>query len=114
MLVRPNRGMRLACLPTQVRHANLVIMAAFVGGSAHAMAAHIADGNVLVTPVLLKKYSRADIMALSKEIEKIARDVRAENPAVTDTVALQKRNRKLSRMNQAQLVIRNYVQTVRG
>jgi hypothetical protein len=78
------------------------------------MAAHIADGNVLVTPVLLKKYSRTDINTLSQEVEKIARDVRAENPPATETVAIQKRNRKLSRMNQAQLVIRNYLQTVRG
>ena len=77
------------------------------------MAAHIADGNVLVTPVVLKKLSRSEIQVLSQEIEKVAREVRAENPPLDDTKLVQKRNRKVSRMNQAQMVIRQYLMTRR-
>jgi hypothetical protein len=83
-------------------------MSGFVGGSAHAMAMHVAEGNVLMTPIALKKLSRPEIQALVVEIEKVARDVRGENPPLDDTVAVQKRNRRIARMNQALQVIRNY------
>ena len=88
-------------------------MGAYIGGSAFAMASNLAEGNILLTPVILKKFSRGELKALEFEIEKIQRDVRGEVPPQDDTMLLQKRNRRISRLSQALLVLRSFSQQKR-
>ena len=83
-------------------------MGAYIGGSAFAMASNVAEGNILITIVILKKFSPGELKALEFEIEKIQRDVRSEVPPQDDSMLLQKRNRKISRLSQALLVLRNF------
>jgi hypothetical protein len=83
-------------------------MGSFIGGSAYGMANQIAEGYVLMTSATLRKFQLAEVKALEMELEKLSREVRAENPPLDDTQALQKRNRKLGRLNQAGLLIRGY------
>lgn len=82
-------------------------MCAFIGGSAFVMAKDIADGLVLLTPMLVRKLNKPEIQNLEFELNKLLKEVRGEQPPLTDTLAIQKRNRKMSRINQAAIIIRN-------
>ena len=84
------------------------LMASFIGGSAYGMANQIAEGYVLMTAITLKKFQPHEVKLLEAEIDKLAREIRAENPQIDDQQAVQKRNRRLGRINQAMLLVRNY------
>jgi len=80
-------------------------MSPFLGGSAFGMAGQISDGYTLVTPVQLKKLSVQEMTQLQFELERLARELRAEPVALDDIPALQVRNRKLSRITSALLSV---------
>jgi hypothetical protein len=81
-------------------------MGNFLGGSAYAMASQIAKGYLLVTPMVLRRLTRADLNQLQHELQKIITDERANQPALDDTQALKARNRTISRINNALQVIK--------
>lgn len=80
-------------------------MGNFSGGSAYGMATQICEGYVVVNPLNLKRMSRAELGKLQFELQRLMTDLRAEQPDQNDTQALQARNRKISRVRQAQKVI---------
>ena len=88
-------------------------MSAFLGGSAYAMANQIGEGYVLMSAATLKRFAPQDVKQLEFEIDKLQREVRAESPPADDNPAMQKRNRKLGRLNQAMLIIRGYYEQKR-
>ena len=77
----------------------------FIGGSAYGMANQISDGYLLLNTSNLKKLSRAELTQVLFEIQKIMTEVRGNQPPLDDVQALQLRNRKLSRLQNATLVI---------
>jgi hypothetical protein len=82
-------------------------MANFMGGSAPAMAAQIAEGYFLLNLNTLKGYAPGELSALKQELEKLLRDARAEVPPSDDASANQTRNRKIARLSSAVQVISN-------
>jgi len=82
-------------------------MAGFMGGSAPAMAAQIAEGYILVSGATVKGLTAAELQTLRAEVDKILRGVRAETPAQDDALANQARNRRIGRLNQALQVIQH-------
>lgn len=76
-----------------------------MGGSAPAMANQVAEGFILLSPATLKGYPPGDLSNLKAELEKIQREVRAETPAQDDAQANQARNRKITRINSAIIVV---------
>ena len=80
-------------------------MGSFLGGSAYAMSRDIAEGFVLLNANLLKKFTAAELSQLRQQLEKVQKEVRAEQPAQTDVQAIQKRGRKISRISSALLVL---------
>jgi hypothetical protein len=82
-------------------------MGNFMGGSAPAMAAQIADGYILMSGHTVKGFIPAELGLLRTELEKLQRDVRATVPAQDDAQANQARNRKIGRINGALQVINN-------
>lgn len=76
-------------------------MTPYMGGSAPAMATQIAEGYTLLTAVQLKRLTDPEMDLLLFELEKILRDARGEQVALEDIPALQVRNRKLSRIQNA-------------
>jgi len=76
-------------------------MANFMGGSAPAMAAQIADGFILLSPASLKGFGPGDLASLKAELEKLQRDARAQVPPQDDALANQARNRRIARLNSA-------------
>ena len=82
-------------------------MANFMGGSAPAMAAQIADGFILMSANSLKGLTPADLNALRAELEKLQRETRAEVPPQDDALANQTRNRRIARISSALQVVLN-------
>lgn len=81
----------------------------FMGGSAFAMANSLSEGFILPSPVNLKRLSMEELRELQFEVEKLLRDLRAVVPDQNDTLALQRRNQKLLRLQQAQSVLGNFM-----
>jgi len=80
-------------------------MGNFLGGSAYAMASQIAGGYMLVTPTILRRLNRPELNQLQFELQRIMTDERGNQPQQDNTQALQARNRKISRISNAQQVI---------
>ncbi len=83
---------------------------AYMGGSAYAMANSLMEGYVLPSPVNLKRLTLEELRELQFEVEKQLRDLRGVVPDQNDTLALQRRNQKLMRLQQAVGVIANFAQ----
>jgi hypothetical protein len=88
-------------------------MANFMGGSAPAMAAQIADGFILLSTHSLKGFGPGELQLLRLELDKALRETRALVPPQDDALANAARNRKIARISsavqvvQAQLTIRH-------
>ena len=80
-------------------------MGNFLGGSAYAMSRDIAEGYVLLNANLLKKFTAPELAQLRQQLEKVQKEVRAEQPQLDDIQAIQKRGRKISRISSALLVL---------
>jgi hypothetical protein len=76
-------------------------MANFLGGSAPAMAAQVADGFILLSAATLKGLAPSDLATLRFELERLLRDTRAIVPPQDDASANQARNRRIGRLSSA-------------
>ena len=81
---------------------------AFPGGSAWAMARDIAEGYSLVTERTFRTLTRAELDQLTFEMDRHTRELRGDQPSLDDQAAIQLRQRRLQRLNQAGVVLRNY------
>ena len=79
-----------------------------ISGNPKKMAQDLADGFFLVTPPLLKQYNAADFKTILANTAVVARELRQEVIPLDDVLALKFRNMKLSRLNQAEMVIRAF------
>jgi len=85
-------------------------MSKFIGGSAYAMARDIGDGYVTVTERTFKAYSRAEIEQLCFELDRYLRELRGSQCATDELPVVQARNRKIMRLNTANMISRVYQQ----
>ncbi len=76
-------------------------MAPYLGGSAPAMAAQVAEGYTLVTAVQLKRLTDGELAQLQAELERALRDLRGTLVSTDDAQAFQARNRKQGRITGA-------------
>ncbi|HEX3531207.1 MAG TPA: hypothetical protein VGK45_18395 [Thermoanaerobaculia bacterium] len=81
---------------------------AFPGGSAYAMVRDISEGYLSVTERSFKLFTRPDIDQLSMEFDRLLRELRAEQTSLDDHAEMQKKQRKLQRVNTALVVMRAY------
>lgn len=82
-------------------------MAVFTGGSAYTMVRDIADGFVIPTELTFKQFARPDFAAFALEADKLLREIRGNQPPLSDIEATQKRHRRIQRIQQAMVVARN-------
>lgn len=85
-------------------------MGSFMGGSAPAMANQICDGYHLISAVSLKRLASDQLRTLEFELDKKLREIRGEKVDLTDQPALQSRNRRISRIENAMRVLRGTMQ----
>ena len=82
-------------------------MGNFAGGSAYTMGNQIAEGYQLVNAVSLKRLNRTELGQLKFELQKILQELRGSQPPLEDTQAVQTRNRKIGRVNNAMQVLQH-------
>jgi hypothetical protein len=79
-----------------------------ISGNPKRIAQDLAEGFFLISPPLLKQYSAADFKTVLTNMAIVARELRQETIPLDDVLALKFRNMKLSRLNQAEMVIRAF------
>jgi len=79
-----------------------------ISGSPKKLCQDIADGYLILTVPMLKNYAPADLKTIVSSIAVVARELRQEAIPLEDVMAIKTRNMKLSRLNQAQVVIQAY------
>lgn len=85
-------------------------MGAFAGGSAYAMANQICDGYTTLNAVAVKRYTDQELGSLRLELEKVLTSLRGEVIPEGELEKIKARNRKVTRLSQATLVIQNHLQ----
>ena len=76
-------------------------MSVFLGGSAYNMVRELADGFIIVTERTFKTYKPQDLTDFQMEAERYLREVRAAQAPAGDQDAIQKRQRRLQRLQQS-------------
>lgn len=71
------------------------------------MANQTADGYILLTPVILKRFNRGELSQLQFELQKVLTALRGNQPTADDTSAVQAYHHKISRIRSALLIIQN-------
>ena len=84
-----------------------------IAGSPKKMAQDVADGFLMFSPPMLRGYTPADIKTILANLALVTRELRQEQIPLDDIMALKMRNMKLSRLSQAETVIRAYCQKKR-
>ena len=84
-----------------------------IAGSPKKMAQDVAEGFLIFSPPMLRTYTPGDIKIVLVNLALVTREIRQEQIALDDIMALKMRNMKLTRLNQAETVIRAYCQKKR-
>ncbi len=79
-------------------------MSVFIGGSAYNMVRDIADGFILVSERTFRSYKPREITDFTLEAERLLREVRSDQPPLSDTEAVQRRQRRIQRLQQAMTI----------
>ena len=86
---------------------------AFLGGSAYAMARDVGEGFILLNANLLKRMNAEELRQLRFEVDRLLTSVRGDQPSMDNMLAIQTRNRKISRLNSAVFMINTQIQILR-
>jgi len=84
-----------------------------ISGSPKKLAQDVAAGYRTFSPPLLRQYTPADIKVLLANLSMVTRDLRSEQVPLEDVMALKAKNMKISRLNQAEVIIRAFCKKMR-
>jgi hypothetical protein len=84
-----------------------------IAGSPKKLAQDISEGFFAVTPPMLKKYTPADLKTILGNLAIVARELRQLQIPLEEIQELKMRNMKISRIGQAEMVIRAHCQKMR-
>jgi len=79
-----------------------------ISGNPKKMAQDIADGYIMLSPPMLRPYNQADLKTILTNLGIVARDLRSQQIPLDDVMAIKAKNMKLTRISQAEMVIRNH------
>lgn len=79
-----------------------------IAGSPKKLAQDVADGFTMFSPPGLRQYTAADLKTILVNLGMVGRELRGQQIPLEEILALKSRNMKLSRINQAEVVIRAY------
>jgi hypothetical protein len=86
------------------------LMSVFIGGSAFAMVRDIAEGYIIIAENTFKKFHPGELAAFQFEVEKQLRELRSEAVGASDLDAIQRKNRKLQRLQQSITIANSFRQ----
>jgi hypothetical protein len=81
-------------------------MGHFIGGSAFAMARDVAEGLILLNDSQLRKFTPPELQQLLFELDRLVKDARGEAVDQEDAQAIQKKNRRISRIVSALNIVK--------
>ncbi|MEN2985875.1 MAG: hypothetical protein ABDH16_04390 [Thermodesulfovibrionaceae bacterium] len=81
-----------------------------ISKSLMAVANDIAEGFITVNPIFLKKFSEKQLKELLEALIKKEKQVRAEPFPFNEPLLIRKRNLKIQRLYQAQVVVKNFIE----
>lgn len=84
-----------------------------IAGSPKKIAQDIADGFVSLSPPVLKRYSPADLKVILANIGIVQREIRALQVMQDDVLEIKAKNIRLTRLNQAEVVLRSFCKKYR-
>lgn len=84
-----------------------------IAGNPKKIAQDIADGFVSLSPPSLKRYSQADLKVILVNIGIVQRETRSLQVPQEDVVKLKAKNMRLTRLNQAEIVLRSFCKKFR-
>jgi hypothetical protein len=79
-----------------------------IPGNPKKMAQDIAEGYIMLSPPMLRSYSLADFKTILANLAMVTRELRSEKIPLENIMGLKSRNMQLSRLHQAETVIRAY------
>jgi len=79
-----------------------------IAGSPKKLAQDIAAGFTMLSPPMLRSHTPSDLKTILFNLGQVTRELRQEQIPLEDVMALKMRNMKLSRLHQAEIVIRAY------
>lgn len=79
-----------------------------ISGSPKKLAQDIAEGFLSLSPVSLKQYTPADLKVVLSNLALVQRETRQIQVPQEDALLLKAKNTRLSRVRQAEMVLRNY------
>ena len=85
-------------------------MAGFLGGSAYAMCRDVAEGYYAVTARTFNGMTRPQLEQLAQELDKHLREIRGTQVPLDDLPEVQRRNRRIGRLNNALMILRTVQQ----
>ncbi len=84
-----------------------------IAGNPKKMAQDIADGFVSFSPPTLKRYTPTDLKIILSNMGIVQRETRALQVSQDDIVQLKAKNTRLTRLNQAEVVLRSFCRRYR-
>ncbi len=79
-----------------------------ISGNPKKLAQDIATGYQSLSPPGLKKYTPADLKIILANLGMVMREVRRTQVALEDVELLKAKNMQISRLNQAEMVLRSF------
>ncbi|SEA39729.1 hypothetical protein SAMN05660420_01992 [Desulfuromusa kysingii] len=84
-----------------------------ISGNPKKMAQDVADGFYSLSPPVLKKYTPADLKIILSNLTLVQRDIRQIQIPLENVLLLKAKNMRISRINQALMVLRSYCKKMR-
>lgn len=75
------------------------------GKSVASSAKDIAEGFMVLNPLVMKRFEKEMYKALYQQLKKVQREVRSESFPTHDTLGIRKRNTRLQRLHTALVVL---------
>ena len=79
-----------------------------ISGSPKKIAQDIADGFSSLSPPGLKRYTPADLKTILNSLAQVKREIRQIQVPLEEILLVKAKNMKLSRLNQAEMVLRSF------
>lgn len=84
-----------------------------IAGNPKKIAEDIADGFVSLSPMVLKRYSPADLKVILTNLSIVQREIRALQVPLDKVLQLKAKNIRLTRLNQGEVVLRSFCKKYR-
>ena len=84
-----------------------------ISGNPKKIAQDISEGFMIISAPSLKRYNGVDLKTIMSNIAMVSRELRAQQIPLEDVMALKKKNMKVSRLNQAEMIIRAHCKKLR-